>query len=165
MSDAADAAIVRILLADFANADPVNKLNIIGAGITMIGLVPNTVATVPHAVVATISFPPKFVGESPAVELALEHDDGTLVTIQGPAGPQFLRVGHAQALKPTVVQDVDMPPNAVRPSHQFVMYFASGLPLEPNRSYTWRVRIDHDTHDAWTETFYVATAATPPVLG
>ena len=101
----------------------------------------------------------------PAVELALEHDDGTLVTLQGPAGPQFLRVGHAQALKPAVVQNVDVPPNAVRPSHQFVMYFASGLPLEPNRSYTWRVRIDHDTHDAWTETFYVATAATPPVLG
>jgi hypothetical protein len=67
MSDAADSAIVRILLADFASADPVNTLNIIGAGITMIGLVPNTVATVPHAAVATISFPPIFVGKSPGV--------------------------------------------------------------------------------------------------
>lgn len=166
MSEAADAAIVRILLADFANADPANKLNLIGAGITMIGIVPNTNATVPHAVVAKVSFPPKFVGESPAVELALEHADGTLVTLPGPTGePQLLRVGHAQALKPAVAPNVDVPPNTVRPSHQLVMYFSNGLPLEPNSLYAWRVKIDHETCDEWTETFYVATATTPPVIG
>lgn len=165
MSDAADAAIVRILLADYANADPANKLNIIGAGISLLGFVPSTNATVPHAVVASISFPPKFVGESPAIELALERDDGSLIQMPGTGERQFLRVGQALALKPAVVQNADVPPNTVRPSQQFVMYFASGLPLEPNRLYTWRVKIDHDTRDEWTETFYVVTAAPTAVLG
>jgi hypothetical protein len=165
MSEAADEAIVRILLADFANADSANKLNIIGAGITMIPFVPATNQTAPHAVVAKVSFPPRFVGESPAVELALEHDDGTLVTLPGQTGQQFLRVGHAQALKPAVSANVEVPPNTVRPSHQFVMHFANGLPLQPNRLYTWRIKIDHDTREEWTETFYVTTATPAPVIG
>jgi len=165
MSEVADAAVVSVLLADFANADPANKLNVIGGGITMLGFDPNIGATRPHAVVARISFPPKFVGESPALELALEHDDGSLVTLPGPMGPQFLRVGTADALKPVVVQGANVPPNTLRPSSQFVMYFASGLPLEPNRHYIWRVKIDHDTREEWTETFYVLTADPGPVYG
>lgn len=165
MSDAADAAIVRVLLADFANADPAGKLNIIGGGISVMSFDANTGATVPHAVVAKVSFPPQFVGESPAVELALEKDDGSLVAMPGPAGPQFLRVGAAHALQPAVMPNAEVPPNTVRPSNQFVMYFASGLPLAPNRRYIWRVKIDHDTREEWTETFYVVTAAPGAVIG
>jgi hypothetical protein len=165
MSDVAEAAIVSVLLADFANADPANKLNVIGGGITMLGFDSNTRTTMPHAVVARIAFPPQFVGESPALELALEHDDGSLVTLPGPMGPQFLRVGTADALKPTVVQGANIPPDTLRPSTQFVMYFASGLPLEPNKRYIWRVKVDHHTREEWTETFYVLTAAPGPVYG
>ncbi|ETW25866.1 hypothetical protein [Mycobacterium gastri] len=166
MSDAADAAIVRVMLADFANVtDPGSKLNIIGGGIVMMGYDPNIGATAAHAVVAKISFPPEFIGESPAVELALEHDDGSLVTLPGPMGPQFLRVGVADALKPAVVPGANVPPNTVRSSKQFVMYFASGLPLEPNKRYRWRIKIDHETRDEWTETFYVFTADAGPVIG
>ncbi|CNK07885.1 Uncharacterised protein [Mycobacterium tuberculosis] len=60
---------------------------------------------------------------------------------------------------------MNVPPNTVRPSHQFVMHFANGLPLQPNKRYTWRVRVDHDTHDEWTETFYVLTADPGAVFG
>jgi hypothetical protein len=165
MSDAADSAIVQVVLADYANNDSGGKLNIIGGGITMLGLDPNSHITVPHAVVARISFAPRYIGESPAVELALESDDGSLVSIQGQGGAQFLRVGAANALKPAVVPGATVPLTAVRPSAQMLMYFANGLPLEPNRSYTWRVRIDHETRDAWTETFYVLTMDPDPVIG
>jgi hypothetical protein len=57
------------------------------------------------------------------------------------------------------------PVAGVRPSVQLLMYFANGLPLEPNRGYLWRVKIDHDTCDARTETFYVLTKESDPVIG
>ena len=57
MSDAADAATVRILLADFANADSASKLNIIGGGICLIGFDPNLRSTIPHPVVCQDCFP------------------------------------------------------------------------------------------------------------
>lgn len=165
MSEVADAANVRILLADFVNTDPAGKLNIIGGGISMVGVDPNLKSTIPHAVVARIAFPPKYVGDSPAIELALEHDDGTPVALPNPMGPQLLRVGAADALKPAVMPNTDVPPNAVWPSVQFAMFFSNGLPLEPNRVYTWRVKIDHDTREEWTEKFYVFTPSSGPVVG
>lgn len=64
-----------------------------------------------------------------------------------------------------VVPGVNVPPNTVRSSKQFVMYFASGLPLEPNKRYRWRIKIDHETRDEWTETFYVFNADAGPVIG
>ncbi|MGB8382995.1 MAG: hypothetical protein WCG47_17395 [Dermatophilaceae bacterium] len=45
------------------------------------------------------------------------------------------------------------------------MFFAGGLPLAPNQGYTWRIKIDHDTRDEWTEKFYVFTADPGPVIG
>jgi len=45
------------------------------------------------------------------------------------------------------------------------LYFASGLPLSPNRTYTWRVKVDHHTREEWTEKFYVLTPDPGPVVG
>jgi hypothetical protein len=165
MSEVAEAATVRILLADFANADPARKLNIIGGGISLIGFDANLKATMPYAVVARIAFPPKFVGESPAVELALEHEDGTPVALPGPMGSQLLRVGSADALKPAVIPNADVPPNVLWPNVSFAMHFSNGLPLEPHKVYTWRVKIDHYTRAEWTETFYVFTPSPGAVIG
>jgi hypothetical protein len=80
------------MLADFANSGADGKLNIIGGGITMMAFDPNVGATIPHAVIATVAFPPRFVGEAPAIELALQNDDGSLVTLSTPGGQQFLRI-------------------------------------------------------------------------
>ncbi len=165
MSEAADDASVRILIADFVNTDAAGKLNIVGGGISMVGFDANLKATIPHAVVARIAFPPKYVGDSPAVELALERDDGSLVALPNPMGPQFLRVGSADALKPAVVQGVDVPPHAVWPSVHFAMFFSGGLPLDPGKVYTWRVKVDHDTREGWTENFFVFVPSSGPVIG
>jgi hypothetical protein len=165
MSEAADSAKAEVWLADFCNVDGAGKLNVVGGGITMIGVNPALGVTTPFAVVARVSFAPKFVGESPAVELALERDDGSLVMVPGPTGPQYVRVGSAGPLKPAVAPGAHVPPNTIRPSTQFVMHFANGLPLEVDHAYMWRVKIDHDTCEKWTEIFYVVRADPQPVTG
>jgi hypothetical protein len=166
MSDAAESAHVRLLLADYANIDSQGKINVIGGGVTAVGINEIGGTTVPHAIIAVVTFDTRFIGEAPAVELSLEHDDGTLVELPGPAGvPQFLRVGQADHLKPLLVPGLRIPNDAVRPHVQFVMFFSNGLPLSAGHSYTWRVRVDHQTRDEWTEKFYIPDAAPGPVLG
>ncbi|BBZ22147.1 hypothetical protein [Mycolicibacter hiberniae] len=167
MSDAAESAHVSLLMADYANVDPQGKLNIVGGGITGLGCeVASGAVTAPHAVVAVVSFGAEFVGESPAVELSLEDENGALVELPGSAGvPEFLRVGHVGQLEPLRLQGLYIPKDAVRPSVQFVMHFATGLPLPPGHRYVWRVRVDHETKAEWTYVFYVPEPASPPVLG
>lgn len=167
MSVAAESAHVTLLMADYASGDSQGKLNIIGGGVTVLGLEETAGATTaPHAVVAIVSFGAEFVGESPAVELALEDEQGALVELPGPAGvPQFLRVGQAEQLKPLVITGRRVPNNAIRPSVQFVMHFATGLPLVAGRQYLWRIKVDHETRDEWTLAFYVPALATGPVVG
>jgi hypothetical protein len=41
---------------------------------------------------------------------------------------------------------------------QLAIGFPIGLPLEPKRGYRWRVVIDGDTRDDWTESFIVVVA-------
>lgn len=166
MSEVAESAHVRLLLADYAIVDSSGKINMIGGGVTVLGLNQQTATTAPHAVIAVISFGTEFIGETPAVELSLEHENGALVEIPGPGGlPQFLRVGQAEQLKPLMLQGLHVPNDAVRPTIQFVMHFATGLPLATGHTYAWRVRVDHQTRDEWTETFFVPSPAQGPVIG
>jgi hypothetical protein len=58
-----------------------------------------------------------------------------------------------------------VPNNAVRPKTQIIMQFQNGLPLPPGTGYRWRVRVDQDTRDEWTEALYVAGASHGPVVG
>ena len=59
----------------------------------------------------------------------------------------------------------NVPPDAVWPNFSFALHFATGLLLEPNRVYTWRVKVDHETREEWTEKFYVFTPSPGAVLG
>lgn len=170
MSEVAASAHVHMMLADFANFDASRKINVIGGGLTVIGFDAGSGATAPHAIVATVTFGTEFIGETPAIELALEHDDGSIVALPSPAGPlgepQFLRVGTADPLKPSVLPgNVTIPHDAIRPRAHFVMYFANGLPLALGHSYTWRIKIDHETRDEWTTTFHVPAPPATPVIG
>src|ERR1700739_61419 len=110
MSEAADSAHVRIILADYAVADPNNgKITIVGGGISVVMPDPTGAGqTLASSVCAIASFDPRFIGESPAVELPLEKQDGKLFELPtpavGPSGPiQHLRGGTANRLKPTVL--------------------------------------------------------------
>jgi hypothetical protein len=162
MSEASDSAHVRIFLADYAVADSSGKFTLVGGGITIIGVLPTTGMTAPFSVLALMTFDPKFIGESPAMELALETDTGQLVTLPGQPGP--LRIAVAEKLNPTILQGANVPNEAVRPKHQMLMQFQNGLPLSVGTGYRWRITIDQQTHPEWTEGFYVPTASPGPVL-
>jgi hypothetical protein len=162
MSDASDSAHVRIFLADYAVADDKGKFTMVGGGIAIIGLNPLTGTTAPFTVVALVTFDPQFIGESPAIEFALETEHGQLVTLPGQPGP--LRMAMAEKLNPPMLQGANVPNDAVRPKHQMLMQFQNGLPLPAGTGYRWRITIDQQTNPEWTEGFYVPTASLGPVL-
>jgi hypothetical protein len=162
MSEASKSAHVRIFLADYAVADPGGKVTIVGGGIAIIGVNPATGTTAPFTVVASVSFDPKSIGESPAVELMLEDEQGQLVQLPGQPGP--LRVGTSEKLNPPVLQGANVPNDAIRPRAQIVFQFQNGLPLAPGNGFRWRVKVDQETQPEWTETMYVPTASAGPVV-
>lgn len=163
MSEASKTASVRLIIADYAVADRVGKVTIVGAGATVLGVNPAAGMTAPFAVVARASFDPKFVGDNPAFELSLETTDGQLVQMPGQAQP--LRVATTEKLPPTLVPGADIPHDAIRPIAQIIMQFQNGLPLAPGRGYRWRIKIDGETRDEWTEIVFVPTASAGPVVG
>ena len=168
MSAVADSAHVRIILADYAIVDAAGKLNIVGGGITIIGVNVSTGLTAPHAVAVLVTFDPVFLGESPAVEMSLESEHGELVSLPSAGGvgtPQAIRVGLSDHLKAPTLPGALVPPDATRPSVHTVLNFNNGLPLAPGQKYRWRVKVDHTTRDEWTETFFIPTLAPGPVVG
>jgi len=164
MSEVSDAAIVSILLADYAAADAAGKLNVIGGGITIIGLT-STGTTSPFSVVVTITVPPQLYNAECAVELQLEDSAGEIVALPGPAEPQLMRIGQSIAFDEPTHKGAPVPRRTLRSRQQFVLNFAAGLPLTLGLKYTWRVKIDATSRDSWTEEFFVPGPVPGPVLG
>jgi hypothetical protein len=80
-------------------------------------------------------------------------------------GPQYVRVGTSNELVPTVLPGVSIPSNVIRPKTQIMLQFHTGLPLATGHVYRWRVEVDGETQNAWTESMFVPTASAGPVLG
>ncbi|MFL0287195.1 hypothetical protein ACJH6H_18220 [Mycobacterium sp. SMC-21] len=158
MSEVAESARVRIMLADYGTLDSSGKFTLVGAGITIAGTARPGVAA-PFAVVATADFDSKFVGRRPLVELSLEDANGDLVAIPGIEGQlgqsQYLRMRHEDQLEHPKVDWGYVPDGAVRPRATIMLMFNAGLPLAPGQRFTWRIRIDGMTRDDWTEDIYV----------
>lgn len=161
MSEVGQSARVTIIVADYVAVAESHKFTIVGSGITLAGLDPQSGRTAPISAIAIATFDPKFLGESPVVEFSFETDDGELVEIPPPldqpdGNPQPLRITPGEnPLVPTVVEGVVVPAHAVRPKVQMMMQFQSGMPLVADRRYLWRITIDGETRDEWTETLYV----------
>lgn len=171
MSDVSDNAAVRTLLADYAVTDGQGKLNVVGGGITGVGQNPNTGLTLAFALYVSVTVPPGLYEEQCAVEIVLEDAAGDLVNVPGPAPgmpPQVLRVGQAVTFEEprfNFPQPVSAPRHYLPARAQWVMSFATGLPLAPGPGYAWRVRIDGETRDDWIERFVVFGPTVGPVLG
>ena len=144
-------------------------MTIVGGGVTILGVNVESGMTAPFSVLVWVTFAPNFVGDNPAVELSLETDENQLVQLPGfldSAGqPQYLRVATSDTLLPTVMPGAVIPDGVVRPKAQMLMQFQNGLPLTPGHMYRWRVKVDGDTHNDWTETMFIPTAAAGPVVG
>jgi hypothetical protein len=166
MSEVSEAAVVSILIADYAAADSVEKLNIIGGGVSVLGLT-QTGATTPFALVVIISLPPALYRSDCSVEIVLEDSSGNVVSVPGPTTePQLMRVAQAVTFdEPPPIRGVLMPRDALRARKQFVLNFTLGLPLAMGEQYAWRVKIDGDTRDHWAEIFVVPRPNPGPVIG
>jgi hypothetical protein len=168
MSEISDAARVQIFLADHAVADPTNKINALGVGFQVTALQANGF-TAPCAVVAMAEFPPRFVGDDLAMELALYNDANELVTAPGLMGDAAtpVRFGQNVVLQRPVVSlpGVTIPQGAVWPRHQLVAAFQNGVPLAVGRNYEWRVSIDSVTKPDWIAGFYVPAPSGGLVVG
>lgn len=165
MSDVSEAAIVRLLIADYVSADAVGKLNLIGGGLSVIGMQTGqtpgagTGNTAPFGVVVSIAAEPDMYGSECAFELILEDSSGEQVFLPNPGGKgvhHALRFAHDIVFEePDFPQIPGVPKRSVPARVQLVIMFIAGLPLTPGNAYSWRVKIDHDSHDDWTEQFYV----------
>jgi len=170
VSDVSDAAVVRMIIADYSVADTVSgKVNIIGGGTTGVGHNPQTGLTAPFALFVSVAVPPGLANEEGAVEIVLEDSNGELVALPATAPglpTQPLRVGQAVRFdEPRFPQPVNAPMRYIYPRAQWALSFATGLPLPVGQGFAWRVKIDDMSRDDWTERFVVIGPAAGPVLG
>jgi hypothetical protein len=163
MTDAIPGAVSgTVLLADYANADS-GKLNIIGGGATVLRIVPPGITSPFTVVVRLVS--PLPLDEAVAVEVVLVDDNGDPVLGPGPVPGELvpIRVGQNVPFEKPVVAGVSLPKGAIPSAALIVVGFPGGVPLIPNRSYTWRVQVDHDV--IASTSFYVIGAPEAPVYG
>lgn len=169
VSDVSDNAVVRLMLADYAIADPAGKLNVVGGGLNGVGQNPATGLTLAFALVVSVGVPPQFYNDGAAVEIVLEDGVGNLVVLPAPAPgmpDQPVRIGQALTFEePRFGPGVSAPRRYLPARTQWVMGVSPGLPLIAGQSYRWRVRIDDETRDDWTEPFVVFGPPAGPVLG
>lgn len=152
-----------VVIADFVNIDDGGKANIIGGGVTMLGVDAQQGVTSAFAIhVRLVSRTP--LDDRPAVEIVLVDASGQPVLVPGPMGEsQAVRISQIVEFLPAVVAGVHIPAGSVPSSNQFAINFSNGLPLTPGQSYSWHVRLDHEV--IASESFFVPHAPTGPVVG
>jgi hypothetical protein len=157
-----DDARVSIILADYANQDAVQKINILGGGWQITAVGPNGL-TAEQAVVVFIEVPPQYRGDQFAAGLSLVNEAGDPVQFPGPDGQlQALRIQQLVRVDPPVTPGVHIPGHV--PSRaQLVTRLGNGLPLAPGQLYTWIFEIDGNPKASIS--FFVAGPPPGPVIG
>jgi hypothetical protein len=162
-ADEVDTIRATIILCDFVNADASGKLNIVGGGIRLMGLDPNSGLTPPFGLAAVLesSIP---LDDPPAVELVLTTATGQVMTLPGPNGKnQALRIAQNLEFVQPAVPGVKIPRGALPSTAQIAANFPTGLPLKAGFSYQWRIQVDHDVIASYS--FLIPAPASGPVIG
>jgi hypothetical protein len=152
-----------LILADYANADAVQKLNLLGGGwqvtaLTQAGLTP------PQALVAAIEVPERYAGTEFPISVSLLDETGGQVKVPTPSGnPEALRIAQLVKAERPNVPGVLLH-GKVWSRVQVILNFPGGLPLSAGQSYTWSLEIDGHHNPQWRTAFYVA-APPQPVMG
>lgn len=167
MSALAEKARVSVLLADYASADAIGKINVLGAGFALCGIDVQTGAIPPQTLVVLIDILPEFYGEDFTLSVALRDSSGNPVEIPGPAGaPQPMRVAQViRAETPVFPPGTNVPKDVVWAHAQLCLQLMNGLPLKAGDYYTWSVQLDGTDREDWAVSFYVAGPPPPVVLG
>lgn len=173
MSAVSDAAVVRITIADYVANDASGKLNMIGGGLSVIG-VPTvkdateatTTNTAPFGIAVSVAVDPDHYGATCDVQIVLEDLDGHPVQLSagGPMKDDDLTTVHVREEirfpTPAFAEQLRVPEGAVRARWAGAVMFPAGLPLPPDNTYVWRVLIDSETRTDWTEPFFVPAVET-----
>lgn len=168
MSDVFESATVSMMMADYAVTDSVNKLQVVGGGVPVVGRDHAKGVSSAFALVASLTFSSTVINEQYVFEIVLEDASGSPAPLgSAPAGgaPKVMRFGQTLQVEEPNFRGANVPRHALPPRAQIVLYFNTGLPLPAGQVLTWRARIDGDTRPAWTLPFYVAAPPAAPVLG
>jgi hypothetical protein len=166
VSSVAQTARVALVLADYAVADAVGKLNIIGGGWQVTALDPSSGMTTANSIVVSLDISPEHYNEDFSLELTLYDSASQIVSAPGPMGQATpLRISQVIKAEEPKVPGVIIPKKALWSHSQFIANFPGGLPLTAGETYTWSVRLDADDSRSWGTTFYVAGPLPRPVIG
>ena len=90
MSEVFEQASVSLILADFAVADQLGKLQMVGGGLQLIGRDHNTGVSAAFALVVSLTFPPELFNEQYAFEVVLEDETGNPMELaESSGGPRI----------------------------------------------------------------------------
>lgn len=170
MSDVFEQASVSLILADFAVADQLGKLQMVGGGLQIIGRDHGTGLSAAFALVVSLSFPPTLVNEQYAFEVVLETEAGLPVHLDDVAptdmsAVRVMRFGQTLQIEEPNFRGSGVPRRALPTRSQVVLYFNTGLPLPSGQVLVWRARIDGESRPDWTVLFFVPAPPPAPVLG
>ena len=168
MSEVFEKAAVSLILADFAVADQLGKLQMVGGGLQLIGRDHNTGVSAAFALVVSLTFPPVLFNEQYAFEVVLEDTAGNPLELAESAavpGSRVMRFGQTLQIEEPNFRGSGVPRRALPTRSHVVLYFNTGLPLPPGRVLVWRARIDGESRPDWTVPFFVPAPPPAPVLG
>src|SRR5664279_1240243 len=147
MSEVFEQASVSLILADFAVADQLGKLQMVGGGLQLIGRDHGSGVSAAFALVVSLTFPPEL-AESAAVP-----------------GSRVMRFGQTLQIEEPNFRGSGVPRRSLPTRSHVVLYFNTGLPLPPGQVLVWRARIDGESRPEWTVPFFVPAPPPAPVLG
>ncbi len=168
MSEVFEKAAVSLILADFAVADQLGKLQMVGGGLQLIGRDHNTGVSAAFALVVSLTFPPVLFNEQYAFEVVLEDTAGNPLELAESAavpGSRVMRFGQTLQIEEPNFRGSGVPRRALPTRSHVVLYFNTGLPLPPGRVLVWRARIDGESKPDWTVPFFVPAPPPAPELG
>jgi len=168
MSEVFEQADVALMLADYAVADQMGKLQVVGGGLQIIGRDHATGNSAAFALVVSLAFPPQVFNEQYAFEVVLEDEAGAPVELGHPprgATSNVMRFGQTLQVEEPHFRGSGVPRRSLPARSHVVLYFNTGLPLPSARVLVWRARIDGDTRAHWKQPFFVPGPPTGPVLG
>ena len=168
MSLVFDKAAVALTMADYAVADQLGKLQMVGGGLQIVGRDHGKGVSSAFALVVSLDFPPEVFNEQYAFEVVLEDTTGAPVElVAAPTGgiSNVMRFGQTLQVEEPNFRGNGVPRHAL-PAHSYVvLYFNTGLPLPAGNVLVWRARIDGESRPEWTLPFFVPAPPTGPVLG
>ena len=168
VSEVFEQASVSLILADFAVADQLGKLQMVGGGLQLIGRDSATGISAAFALVVSLTFPPELFNEQYAFEVVLEDEAGTPIELAEAApvpGSRVMRFGQTLQIEEPNFRGSGVPRRALPTRSHVVLYFNTGLPLPAGRVLVWRARIDGESRPQWTVPFFVPAPPPAPVLG